>query len=84
MIEAGHDAGPFGSEELVGAFLIQLVEVVIQLRRTGAIADIDGGAIASSCVRMLALSESDIGTARADAGALLGACCPTAHASGSR
>lgn len=51
---------PFDSEEMVGAMLIQLVEVVIQLRRTESGANIDAVTIASSCLRMLGLPESDI------------------------
>jgi AcrR family transcriptional regulator len=57
------------SSELLGAILIQLAEVVIQLRRAGQPADPD--AIASSCLRAVGLREPAINAARTEAQRLL-------------
>jgi len=63
-------AGP--GEALLGAVLIQLVEVVIQLRRASTPDGlIDGPAIASSCLRLLGLDDAAITTAARAAEELL-------------
>jgi AcrR family transcriptional regulator len=61
---AGSIPGP-----ILGAILIQLAEVVIQLRRSGQPADAE--AIASSCLRALGLSERVIAAARRESDRLL-------------
>lgn len=57
--------------ERIGELLIQLVEVVIQIRhlRTPEAADTD--AVASSCLRLCGLGESAVATARDEARVLL-------------
>lgn len=57
-------------EPTLGAILIQLVEVVIQLRRAGQPVDTDS--IASSCLRTLGLAEPAIAAAREESERLLG------------
>ncbi|ROQ40787.1 TetR family transcriptional regulator [Frondihabitans sp. PhB188] len=58
-------------EPLIGSLLIQMVEVVIQLRRQGVAPEsIDRRAIATSCLRMLGLGDDDV-RAAASTGALL-------------
>jgi AcrR family transcriptional regulator len=57
-------------EDRLGAVLIQLVEVVIQLRRTGEVHPADAAAIASSCLRVCGLDATAITAARAEAGEL--------------
>lgn len=56
------------TEDRIGALLIQLAEVVIQLRRDdeGTLSD-DDTTIAASCLRILGLSTAEIETARAEA-----------------
>ncbi|WP_235825279.1 TetR/AcrR family transcriptional regulator [Agromyces badenianii] len=56
------------TEERIGAILIQLTEVVIQLRRDdqGATGD-DDATIAASCLRVLGLSTAEISAAREEA-----------------
>lgn len=57
-------------EALLGAVLIQLVEVVIQLRRASTPAPgIDGPAIAASCLRLLGLDSRAVAAAAAAAAA---------------
>jgi AcrR family transcriptional regulator len=46
-------------EKLLGAMLIQLVEVVIQLRRENDSVRIDADALAGSCLRLLGLSGDE-------------------------
>ncbi|RFA20853.1 TetR/AcrR family transcriptional regulator [Subtercola boreus] len=57
------------SEHRIGSLLIQLVELVIQLRRdtTDAAAEDDDATIASSCLRVLGLSTPEIASARIEA-----------------
>ncbi|MBT1093218.1 helix-turn-helix domain-containing protein [Streptomyces sp. Tu102] len=57
--------------ERIGELLIQLVEVVIQIRRTRDPDPADTDAIASSCLRLCGLGETAIATARDEARALL-------------
>jgi AcrR family transcriptional regulator len=56
------------TEDRLGVILIQLAEVVIQLRREddGAASD-DDASIAASCLRVLGLSGAEIAEARAEA-----------------
>ncbi|MCU1446693.1 TetR/AcrR family transcriptional regulator [Cryobacterium sp.] len=62
------------SEDRIGVLLIQLAEVVIQLRRDeeSESAD-DDQTIAASCLRVLGLSAAQIGAARDEAGAVTAA-----------
>ncbi|MEU6067677.1 MULTISPECIES: TetR/AcrR family transcriptional regulator [Streptomyces] len=53
--------------ERIGELLIQLVEVVIQIRRSREPEPADTDAIASSCLRLCGLDESAVGTARDEA-----------------
>jgi AcrR family transcriptional regulator len=66
------DIGATMSEERIGVVLIQLAEVVIQLRRDdeNAAADEDDATIAASCLRVLGLSAADIVAARTEADAI--------------
>ncbi|MDM7854951.1 TetR/AcrR family transcriptional regulator [Cellulomonas alba] len=64
--------------DLLGALLIQLVEVVIPLRRAGEESP-DAHAIASTCLRACGLDAPAVATARAAAEALL---TPTSGAAG--
>ncbi|MGQ5654883.1 MULTISPECIES: TetR/AcrR family transcriptional regulator [unclassified Streptomyces] len=57
--------------ERLGQLLIQLVEVVIQIRRFREPEAADTDAIASSCLRLCGLSESAVTTARNEAHTLL-------------
>jgi AcrR family transcriptional regulator len=61
------------SEERIGAILIQLVELVIRLRRDGddPAAD-DDATIAASCLRVLGLSSTEIAAAHQEADAVTG------------
>jgi AcrR family transcriptional regulator len=54
-------------ESLTAALLIQLVESVIQLRRTGALRDSYGHEIAAACLRLVGLGPAEIARARAAA-----------------
>jgi hypothetical protein len=47
--------------------LIQLAEVVIQLRRDGETGDDDDATIAASCLRLVGLTTAQIESAREDA-----------------
>jgi AcrR family transcriptional regulator len=59
------------SEERIGAILIQLVELVIRLRRDGDDpASDDDATIAASCLRVLGLSSAEIAAAREEAAAV--------------
>ncbi|GHH29445.1 TetR/AcrR family transcriptional regulator [Streptomyces lanatus] len=55
----------------LGELLIQLVEVVIQIRRTRDPEAADTDAIASSCLRLCGLGEPGVVAARDEAGVLL-------------
>ncbi|MFG2129399.1 TetR/AcrR family transcriptional regulator [Streptomyces sp. NPDC048751] len=57
--------------ERIGELLIQLVEVVIQIRRSREADAADTDAIASSCLRLCGLDESAVTAARDEARALL-------------
>ncbi len=54
----------------LGELLIQVTEVVIQIRRAREFEDSDADAIATSCLRLCGLGEESIAQARADASAL--------------
>jgi AcrR family transcriptional regulator len=54
----------------LGELLIQLTEVVIQIRRVREPSDSDAAAIATSCLRVCGLSDDAIENARAEAAAL--------------
>lgn len=69
-------ATTIGAERL-GAILIQLAELVIQLRRSGETEATDADAIAATCLRACGLDAAAIESARREAGALLTA-VPTA------
>lgn len=78
--DAGRGSVAAPEESLLGAVLIQLVEVVIQLRRAAGSAaagpgspsaEVDGPAIAASCLRLLGLDEAAIARAAAAAAHLL-------------
>jgi AcrR family transcriptional regulator len=56
----------------LGELLIQLVEVVIQIRRTREPTDADTTAIATSCLRLCGLGEDAVAEAAGHAAALLG------------
>lgn len=68
---AGSDAAETLAEELQGAVLIQLVEVVIQLRRRGAADMIDADALAASCLRVVGLPGAATSAAAAEAAAVV-------------
>ena len=55
----------------LGELLIQVAEVVIQLRRTRAPDRADPQAIAASCLRLCGCPQPTIDRARAEAGELL-------------
>ncbi|MER7481610.1 helix-turn-helix domain-containing protein [Streptomyces sp. NPDC126510] len=57
--------------ERIGELLIQLVEVVIQIRRSREPDAADTDAIASSCVRLCGLDEAALAAARDEAHSLL-------------
>ncbi len=59
------------STEHLGELLIQLVEVVIQIRRSREPEAADADAIASSCLRLCGLTEPAVTTARSEARTLL-------------
>ncbi len=54
----------------LGELLIQLTEVVIQIRRVREPSDSDAAAIATSCLRLCGLSDDAIEKARAEASAM--------------
>ncbi len=54
-------------ESRLGMLLIQLVEVVIRLRRDGEASDDDDATIAASCLRLVGLTTVQIEAARTDA-----------------
>jgi AcrR family transcriptional regulator len=59
------------SAERIGELLIQLVEVVIQMRHSREPDAADADAIASSCLRLCGLGEAAVATARDEARTLL-------------
>lgn len=65
------------SDERLGAILIQLAELVIQLRRSGDTQATDSDAIAATCLRACGLDAAAIEAARREAAELLTA-VPTA------
>ncbi|MCF3131932.1 TetR/AcrR family transcriptional regulator [Streptomyces olivochromogenes] len=67
---AGNVARDLPSER-IGELLIQLVEVVIQIRRSREPEAADTDAIASSCLRLCGLGESAVAAARDEARVLL-------------
>jgi AcrR family transcriptional regulator len=54
-------------ESRLGMLLIQIAEVVIQLRRDGETDAEDDATVAASCLRLIGLTTSEIETARAEA-----------------
>jgi AcrR family transcriptional regulator len=68
------------TEDRLGVILIQLAEVVIQLRREddGAASD-DDASIAASCLRVLGLSGAEIAEARAEALTITALAQPAAY-----
>jgi hypothetical protein len=58
-------AGHGMDESLTATLLMQLVESVIQLRRTGELRDGYGHEIAAACLRLVGLGPADIARARA-------------------
>ncbi|PPS73783.1 MULTISPECIES: TetR/AcrR family transcriptional regulator [Streptomyces] len=66
------------SAERLGELLIQLVEVVIQIRRSREPEAADTDAIASSCLRLCGLGEPAVTAARDEARILLGRLAGTA------
>jgi AcrR family transcriptional regulator len=58
-------------EERLGELLMQLVEVVIQVRRERILTTADEAAVADSCLRLCGLDEEAVAAARAPAAALL-------------
>lgn len=66
---AHHDVAASMTQQRIGAILIQIAEVVIQLRRDegNTVADDDDATIASSCLRVLGLSTVEIAVAREEA-----------------
>ena len=63
-------AGDGMDETLIATLLMQLVESVIQLRRTGELRDGYGHEIAAACLRLVGLRPADIARARAAAASL--------------
>ena len=59
------------SEQRLGELLIQVTEVVIQIRRAREPDGADAGAIAASCLRLCGCPQSTIDRARSEAGELL-------------
>ena len=62
-------AGHSMDEPLTAALLMQLVESVIQLRRTGALRDGYGHEIAAACLRLVGLGPAEVARARTRAAA---------------
>jgi AcrR family transcriptional regulator len=79
----GHEAATPEIRELgvdrIGALLLQLAEVVIQVRHTREPDNLDAETVASSCLRLCGLSREQIGDAAGAAAALLDACGDPAH-----
>jgi AcrR family transcriptional regulator len=73
-------AGHGMDEPLTAALLMQLVESVIQLRRTGALRDGYGHEIAAACLRLVGLGPAEVARARRRAAGDLAA-PPTAERS---
>ena len=68
------------AEERLGVILIQLAEVVIQLRREDESAAIDDDAsIAASCLRVLGLSTAEIDAAREEARRIVAVAQPSSR-----
>ena len=59
-------------ESRLGMLLIQLAEVVIQLRRDGETDAQDDASVAGSCLRLVGLTSTEIESARAEATGLVG------------
>lgn len=74
----GHAAATLEIRELgvdrIGALLLQLAEVLIQVRRTREPDSLDAETVASSCLRLCGLSREQIGDAAGAAAAILDAC----------
>lgn len=68
--------------ERIGTILIQLAELVIQIRREGTLSDQDDVLIARSCLRVLGLSEHEIDQAQTESLVLLNAQINGAQATG--
>ena len=63
-------------ERHLGTLLIQLAEVVIQLRSEGDADPADDDVIAASCLRVLGLTPAEIEAARVEAEELIARCVP--------
>ena len=63
-------------EILIAALVMQVVESVIQLRRSGDLRDSHAHDIAASCLRLVGLGEPEVARARAAASSLLTASSP--------
>jgi AcrR family transcriptional regulator len=59
--------------ERIGLLLMQLAEIVIELRREGESDTDDDATIASSCLRVLGLTSAEIAAARTEAAAIIAA-----------
>ncbi|MFL6134959.1 MAG: hypothetical protein ACJ72A_19300, partial [Nocardioidaceae bacterium] len=65
-------AVPSGELTRIGAVLIQLAELVIQLRRTGEATETDADVIAAACLRACGLGGPRVALARQESARLLG------------
>ena len=71
----GRAAAPAAAldETLIGTLIMQVVESVVQLRRTGDLRDSYATDIAASCLRLVGLGAREVTRARAAAGRLVAA-----------
>ena len=71
----GRAAAPAAAldETLIATLIMQVVESVVQLRRTGHLRDSYAPDIAGSCLRLVGLGEREVTRARDAAGRLLAA-----------
>jgi hypothetical protein len=63
-------------ETLIATLVMQVVESVIHLRRSGDLRDSRAHDIAASCLRVIGLGAPEVTRARAAAGSLLAAASP--------
>ncbi|HEU5223273.1 MAG TPA: helix-turn-helix domain-containing protein [Candidatus Lumbricidophila sp.] len=66
-VAASPDRAMNPDESMLGAVLIQVAEVIIQLRRDGEVRESDDATIAQSCLRLIGLTDSEITRAIAEA-----------------
>jgi AcrR family transcriptional regulator len=66
-------------EILIATLVMQVVESVIQLRRSGGLRDSHAHDIAASCLRLVGLGEREVARARAAASSLLAAASPPSN-----